>query len=524
MKTFFNLLLHEFNKSLRNWDLSSSTIYSLINIQGINTSCLFIYFSELIRTMNQNDLMKLKYDKLEFAMNSFTSNEHKQNFFQGFQKAQKNYIALLKFAHLYKWKKSSVKVENDLCGNLLDPRSENCLELLQDNSRYYFSVSDLINICKNALLNISFSFFTEPKIPTNPYTNREFNKSHLFQIYWKIKKSNYKMPMHLQLFYDTFFDIQLLNHKHEHLLRDNYIEDFIKTAPHVTLRGRILGMIKYLKPYGELTIHDDFPSSVLVDAMKPFLRIYYISKYSLSHNDEYYGSGQILRNKFKQFCLFNPLFGRKILKRSKGFLVSTRNEKPKFRVTYQTKYIPFDKIKIESVVHDHHENENSEYIFPPSNPQQQNIIPNHNFTQPIRNVISNDDSDSDSEQDDSNDNIFDLSQERRLQESQDRLFNIIMQTNHLLQPINNDHTETQQTVMQEVDSIHNSSSSSEGELSEDDESSQATLDTNFTTTLNSFLDEINDSARNTSQQPSIINDQLYDSQEDDFEDDDDEMS
>ena len=78
--------------------------------------------------------------------------------------------------------------------------------------------------------------------------------------------------------------------------------------------------------------------------------------------------------------------------------------------------------------------------------------------------------------------------------------------------------------MQEVDSIHNSSSSSEGELSEDDESSQATLDTNFTTTLNSFLDEINDSVRNTSQQPSIINDQLYDSQEDDFEDDDDEMS
>ena len=75
-----------------------------------------------------------------------------------------------------------------------------------------------------------------------------------------------------------------------------------------------------------------------------------------------------------------------------------------------------------------------------------------------------------------------------------------------------------------VDSIHNSSSSSEGELSEDDESSQATLDTNFTTTLNSFLDEINDSVRNTSQQPSIINDQLYDSQEDEFEDDDDEMS
>lgn len=483
MKTFFNLLMHEFNKSLRNWQLNMSTIQTLINFNGLNTSCLFIYFSELIRTIESENILKTKYDKLEFTMNSFTSNEDKDQFFLSFERAQKNYFALLKFVHLWKWKRASLKVEEDLCGNSLNPGKENCLELLQDNGRYYFSVSDLINICKNALLNISFSFFTEPKIPTNPYTNREFNKSHLFQIYWKIKKSDYKMPMHLQLFYNCFFDIKTLNFKYEHLLRDNYIEDFIKTAPQITLRDRILGMIRFLRPYGELNIHDDFPNNILITAMKPFLHMYYISKYSLSHNDEYYGSGQILRNKFKQFCLFNPIFGRKIMKRSTSRFIMAPNERPKFKVTYQTKYIPFHKIALESVLYDYQETESSDYIFQPLL-QQRSTVLNNNTPARRNNNNQNDETDL-------------LERQRRLQESQDRLFNLVLQNNDPLHNETNYTPQSQQTIIDEVDSIY--SSSSEGEISDDeeeDESSEATLDTNFSSMLNTFLDEINDSVTN----------------------------
>ena len=514
MKTFFNLLMHEFNKSLRNWHLNMSTIQTLINFNQINASCLFIYFSELIRSIETENMLKTKYNKLEFTMNSFTSNEDKDNFYLGFQRAQKNYFALLKFVHLWKWKKSSLKVEEDLCGNSLNPSKENCLELLQDNGRYYFSVSDLINICKNALLNISFSFFTEPKIPTNPYTNREFNKSHLFQIYWKIKKSDYKMPMHLQLFYNCFFDIKTLNFKYENLLRDNYIEDFIKTAPQITLRDRILGMIRFLRPYGELNIHDDFPNNILITAMKPFLRMYYISKYSLSHNDEYFGSGQILRNKFKQFCLFNPLFGRKIMKRSKSQFAMAPNERPKFKVTYQTKYIPFHKIELESVLYDYQESENPDYIFEPLSQQRSSIL-NNNI--PVIPNNNNQSAETDL-----------LERQRRLQESQDRLFNLVLQNNN---PLHNETSYTsqgQQTIIHEVDSIHNSSSS-EGEISDDEEeeSSETTLDTNFSSMLNTFLDEINDSVTNDMRERTTlryqnVNNNIYDYAEDDSDDENDE--
>ena len=126
-----------------------------------------------------------------------------------------------------------------------------------------------------------------------------------------------------------------------------YIEDFIKTSPSIELRTRILTMVRNLKTYGELHIDPKFPTNILINAMKPFLRLYYISHYSLAQNDEYFGSTVLLRNKFKQFCLYNPMFGRKLIKKKVNVL--DNNAPTKFKVTYQTRYIPFHKIKIDGL-------------------------------------------------------------------------------------------------------------------------------------------------------------------------------
>ena len=349
MKTFFNILLHEFNKELKNWSLDQGMIGNLFNHENNHSSCVFIYFMSLLSEVKKNDvdLMKVKYNTLEFTMISYAPHEHKDYFMEHFELAQKKYLSLLKLVARFKWKRAKLNVKTDLCGNELNVNSENCLELLQDGSKYYFGISDLINICKNALLNISYSMFSEPKMPLNPYTNREFERSHLYAIYWKIKKSNYKMPIYIQLFYDVFFNIKTLIFKYEHLLRNLYIEDFIKTSPSIELRTRILTMIRNLKTYGELHIDPKFPTNILINAMKPFLRLYYISHYSLAQNDEYFGSTVLLRNKFKQFCLYNPMFGRKLIKKKANVL--DNNAPTKFKVTYQTRYIPFHKIKIDGL-------------------------------------------------------------------------------------------------------------------------------------------------------------------------------
>ena len=48
MKTFFNILLHEFNKELKNWSLDQGMIGNLFNHENNHSSCIFIYFTSLL--------------------------------------------------------------------------------------------------------------------------------------------------------------------------------------------------------------------------------------------------------------------------------------------------------------------------------------------------------------------------------------------------------------------------------------------------------------------------------------------
>lgn len=202
------------------------------------------------------------------------------------------------------------------------------------------------------------------------------------------------------------------------------------------------------------------------------------------------------------------------MKRSKSQFAMSANERPKFKVTYQTKYIPFHKIELESILYDYQESENPDYIFEPLSQQRSSIL-NNNI--PVIPNNNNQSAETDL-----------LERQRRLQESQDRLFNLVLQNNN---PLHNETSYTsqgQQTIIHEVDSIHNSSSS-EGEISDDEEeeSSETTLDTNFSSMLNTFLDEINDSVTNDMRERTTlryqnVNNNIYDYAEDDSDDENDE--
>jgi hypothetical protein len=62
-----------------------------------------------------------------------------------------------------------------------------------------------------------------------------------------------------------------------------------------------------------LSIHDDFPSDILVEIMRPYLYLYYINKYSFMKN-KIESSYCELHYKLHQFIKFNPTFGRKYIK------------------------------------------------------------------------------------------------------------------------------------------------------------------------------------------------------------------
>jgi hypothetical protein len=140
-------------------------------------------------TLTKQYNIKKKYIFLKQTLdNIFIENDIKFFFMDNIQKIQKIYFALNKFAFHYKFKKSKIIVNEDLYLNPIDNNSKNIICIFQDNSRYKFILSDLINIINNSLSNSSY-FFSEPLPCRNPFNNIPFNKSTLYNIYFSIKNS-----------------------------------------------------------------------------------------------------------------------------------------------------------------------------------------------------------------------------------------------------------------------------------------------------------------------------------------------
>jgi hypothetical protein len=96
----------------------------------------------------------------------------------------------------------------------------------------------------------------------------------------------------------------------------------------------------------QLHIDTDFPQEILLDIMRPFLRLYFIHRFSLSVTEDKYRSYYILKYKLKKFVEFNPAFGRKLMVRSyNGHLFSGRRH---YMESFNTKHITFNDIIVNS--------------------------------------------------------------------------------------------------------------------------------------------------------------------------------
>ena len=122
-----------------------------------------------------------------------------------FYKIQKVYYTLLRFFNKIKYSKiKEFDNKYDLLMNPLNELSENLkLTLIEDNIKYTFRLSDIISIINDNLTNCDNYFSPSIRPIKNPYTNIPFKISNLYNIYFKIKQSNFIMP---SLFNNLFID------------------------------------------------------------------------------------------------------------------------------------------------------------------------------------------------------------------------------------------------------------------------------------------------------------------------------
>ena len=233
-----------------------------------------------------------------------------------FYKTQKLYRALCRFAYICKYKcAKKYDTSTDLCMNELSVFKKNqTLELYENNMLYHFRITDIINIIHNALSH-SPNFFPEPLKIKNPYTNIPFSKSNLYNIYFAIDKSPFKIPMLYEEFFANQFNLKQFTKYNEHLIREASIKNFCKNA---LLEQRLYYLYRMMEKYYRITqkikINKDFPSRKIVEVFEHFhfLKLFLYSEYSLIVTKKL-DNKTLLKKTLKKFVRLNPMFGQKYI-------------------------------------------------------------------------------------------------------------------------------------------------------------------------------------------------------------------
>lgn len=308
------------------------------------------------RTCYTKDIVILsKYEYLyRLLKNRFITKEQKSSMTELFCKTQRIYFTFQRLLRNWKIKRTPINVNTDLYMNPIELETPNSMIIYQNGAGYMFLLTDIMKILNSALLN-SYHFFSDPVEPKNPYTNIPFTYSIMHSIYHKIRLSNFKMPILLQLFYYSNFDINQFTYENEAILRECYINDCLKRADPETMCDHIDRMFDQFKMTNKIEIHDEFPKDILIKTMLPYLKLYLVHAYSISNTDKKYDSYCVLKAKLRAFAKYNPHFGKKITIKVdlydghyNPFMFQSPYAKPGGFITkFNTKHLHFNELHCE---------------------------------------------------------------------------------------------------------------------------------------------------------------------------------
>ena len=276
-----------------------------------------------------------------FLNNIFVSNELKEKVQNIFCKAQRIYFTFAKFAKIYRYHNWPLVVTNDLILNSLDINHPATFVLLQNRSRYLFSMNDLINIIETAICNAP-NFFSNILSPKNPYNNQKLNTSTLCNVYFKMKEGVCKFSSIIHLFFLECFVKQNFYINNEPFLRVYSIRKYVYTSPNQTLYNAVKIMLHSNYHTNKLIIHSEFSKDMLVDIFRPYLFYFYVVHYSIKGTEKIDKYKNLLDIKLRQFYEYNNLFGRKICSGSRRI---KPNKKP-FTFKFISEHINFYNIAI----------------------------------------------------------------------------------------------------------------------------------------------------------------------------------
>ena len=347
MKTFFYVLQKCIKSNKITYPDGPFEPFSINNYNNafIDIS-LYIYM--MINEMhNMLKISKIKnyYSKIariklsvlsNYLNNIYISNELK--ILNVFCESQRIYFSLINLVNVYRYKCWPLVVTNDLTLFPLDINHPSTFVMIQNKSRYLFSMHDLIHIIETAICNAP-NFFVRPLSPKNPYNNQKINTSTLCNIYFKMKECTYKFSLIMHLFFLECFVKYNFFINNEPFLREYAIKQYVYTSPNQTLYNAVKLMLNNNYHTNKLEIHEKFPKELLVNIFKPYLFYYYVIHYNIKGTEKIYKYKNQLHIKLRKFYEYNNLFGR--IKYTAG---RSKYKRIKLSFTFNSDHINFYNI------------------------------------------------------------------------------------------------------------------------------------------------------------------------------------
>lgn len=401
MKTFFNLLQTLINKKNKSYPDESFNNYCNEVYNPINSYIELIIYNTFYNEKKSkgNDIFfKSAHAKFlalnETFTNSFIKQELKEQIFHVFSLSQKHYFSFNRLARIYKIKKYPYIVTDDLTLNPLDINNKNTFFLIENKSKYLFSLNDLVSIIETAIGHAP-NFFSEPLSPSNPYNNQQFSIATLYNIYFKLKESTRLMSSLFHFFFLENFNKTTFSEHYEPFLRENAIKKYTFNSPYTILHSSVLVMLSNNMYTRNYIIHKNFPKETLVDIFRPFLFYFFIANYDIKGTTKIFNYKQILNIKLKQFYNYNPAFGRQYIQTT-----IIQNNRIKKEYKFNTKHISFYTIPVNTrVIYTDNFYISTINILLNSNTHNVNNIYNNNDNS----IVDSDDNDTDDNDTDDND-------------------------------------------------------------------------------------------------------------------------
>lgn len=262
----------------------------------------------------------------ELTNNVFITKKEKDSFMEIYAKSRRTYIGFSRLAMVWRIKRAKQTITTDLYMNEIDQSNPNSIMIHQNNTNYWFSISDLLNQIETALTN-SPCYFAEPLEPKNPYTNIPFPKSILYNIYLKHKNGTFLPSMIFHSFFLSEFDLYRFRIDNESMLREVSIRKHIHNSDPDILFNEIISMCRVFR----MRVNTEVPKIELIQIMRPYFYLYMVSSYHIHGLEKSSMARKLLIRQIRELRKHNPCFGRKCIYRIKNKIhTSFTLEHPKF--------------------------------------------------------------------------------------------------------------------------------------------------------------------------------------------------